>query len=303
MPSGVSALQVSFIFLFLHFFISSSCLALVTGASSGIGKAITEKLAQQKINVVMVALDDKVLEDSFNELKGKYTSVEFRSCGADLSTHTFMDKVIEVTKDIDVNLVFNNAGFITTGFFHDVSLDRQALAFRSRLPPRSQPSSSFPLFTRSLKNYDCNATCSLRITHHFLNRMIAKKQKGLVTFTSSSAGFIACPLSTLYAATKCFLTTYAASLAPEVKEFGIDVLVVHPSPIQSRFLNNSGGMKVLESSGKVAAPPVVIADTLFASAGRCVVRDQVLLFFLFLCFSAALFLIFITTSRAGSALR
>jgi len=114
----------------------------------------------------------------------------------------------------------------------------------------------------------------LRITHHFINKMLENKQKGLITFTASSAGFIACPLSSIYASTKCFLATYAASLAPEVKEFGIDVLVVNPSPIQSRFLNNSGGMKVLESSGKVAAPPSVVADTLFASAGRCVVRDQ-----------------------------
>jgi len=107
--------------------------------------------------------------------------------------------------------------------------------------------------------------------------MIKKKQKGLITFTSSSAGFIANPLSCMYSSTKCFLTTYAVSLAAEVKNFGIDVVVVHPSPIQSNFLSNSGGMKVLESSGKVAVSPKVIADTLFASAGRCVVRDQVTL--------------------------
>jgi short-subunit dehydrogenase len=224
--------------------------ALVTGASSGIGKALTEKLANQGINVVMVALDDQILKDSFNEIKGRFPNVEIRSCGADLSQGDYMKPITEITKDIDINLVFNNAGYITTGFYHDLPLER------------------------SLKNYECNATAALKITHHFLNKMIEKKQKGLITFTSSSAGFISCPLSSMYAATKCFLTAFGGSLAAEVKSFGIDVLVVHPSPIQSRFLTNSGGMKVLEMSGKVAASPSVIADTLFASAGRCVIRDQ-----------------------------
>jgi len=72
----------------------------------------------------MVALDDDVLRNSFEELQKLYPGVKFRSCGADLSSSDFMGKVIEATKDIKVNLVFNNAGFITTGFFHDVPLER-----------------------------------------------------------------------------------------------------------------------------------------------------------------------------------
>jgi len=41
---------------------------------------------------------------------------------------------------------------------------------------------------RQLKNYDVNATCAVKITHHFLSRMIAKKLRGAISFTSSPAG-------------------------------------------------------------------------------------------------------------------
>ena len=76
-----------------------------------------------------------------------------------------------------------------------------------------------------------NATSAFKITHHFVNDMLDKRMPGLVTFTSSSAGFIPCPMSVLYGATKAFLTEFAASLAAEIKGNGIDVVVVHPSPV------------------------------------------------------------------------
>lgn len=58
---------------------------LVTGSSSGIGKAIAVKLAEQNINVVLVALDDDLLKTTTQELKAKYPSLQFRSIGVDLS--------------------------------------------------------------------------------------------------------------------------------------------------------------------------------------------------------------------------
>lgn len=62
--------------------------ALVTGGSSGIGKAITEKLAGQNINVVIVSLDDDLLKTSVTELKKRFPKVEFRAIGVDLSGST-----------------------------------------------------------------------------------------------------------------------------------------------------------------------------------------------------------------------
>ena len=85
--------------------------ALVTGAGSGIGKAIAFKLASQGLNVVVVSLDDDYLKQTMKELKEHYPELEFRSVGCTFSPGVpYLEKIKEATKDIDINIVFNNAG-------------------------------------------------------------------------------------------------------------------------------------------------------------------------------------------------
>ena len=103
--------------------------ALVTGASSGIGKALANKLAAQGLNVVLAALDDDLLKNTTQELRDAYRSQEFRAVGIDLCKHAFpepdgwqgghgfMAEIKKATADVDVQVVFNNAGFIRTGTF------------------------------------------------------------------------------------------------------------------------------------------------------------------------------------------
>lgn len=88
--------------------------AVVTGSSSGIGRAITEKLAKQGINVVMVAIDDTLLNDVFEKMKKDYPSVSFRKVGANLAKQGYMETIANATKDILPNLIFNNAGFVVS---------------------------------------------------------------------------------------------------------------------------------------------------------------------------------------------
>ena len=121
------------------------------------------------------------MEDNvFNEFKEKivqeFPGQEFRFVGCDLSAASgdYLDAVKKATDDIDIQILCNNAGFITTGCFADV---RDA---------------------RNMANYHTNCTAPLVLSHHFLNRMLNKGLKGLVTFTSSSAGFIPNPMGALY---------------------------------------------------------------------------------------------------------
>jgi len=202
---------------------------------------------------VIVALDDPLLRDFYKKMQDEFPKLEFRAVGTDLGGDDYLQKIIEATSDIDISLLFNNAGFITIGLFADLSLERQ------------------------LKNYNVNATSSVRITHHFLNQMIAKKLKGIITFTSSPAGLMPCPFSTMYGATKAFLTEFGVSLAAEVKHEGIDVLVMHPSPVDTNFYNadtahKSGSLGLFR---KTATAPTLIADVIFSSVGQwTVVREQ-----------------------------
>eukprot|EP00035_Acanthoeca_spectabilis_P034803 m.30989 g.30989 ORF g.30989 m.30989 type:complete len:321 (-) comp6875_c0_seq1:470-1432(-) len=231
--------------------------ALVTGASSGIGRAIVEKLAQQEVNVVMVALDDQLLADSHADLCKMYPNLKFIKLGCNLGGGDYMTPIIEGTKDLNIQLVFNNAGFIVVGKHHEVAEGR------------------------SFANFECNATSPMKITRHFAKEMVDKKLRGLIAFTSSSAGFVPNPLSSLYASTKSFLTLFGTSVAAELRSSGVDVVVVHPSPIASNFFDGAGTLDVLMSFKKLAVGPSVIADVIFSSAGRFVVRDQGLVTILF----------------------
>ena len=90
-----------------------------------------------------------------------------------------------------------------------------------------------------MANVECNAVSAVQITHVFVTRMLAKKQRGCIVFTSSAAACQPCPFSTMYGATKAFISSFGASLAVEVKTRGIDVTVVHPSPVASRFYDKA----------------------------------------------------------------
>lgn len=93
--------------------------ALVTGASSGIGKAIVEKLCEQNTNVVLVALDNDLLHNTFDEVSAKYPKLKFIKVGCDLSQGDYMTPIIDATKDIDVQLVFNNAGCVPRVYYYN----------------------------------------------------------------------------------------------------------------------------------------------------------------------------------------
>ena len=81
----------------------------------------------------------------------------------------------------------------------------------------------------------------------------------------------------MYGCTKAFLTSFGTTLAAEVSRDGIDVLVAHPSPVDTNFYraDTVEKMDLLVAIGKRAAPPTVIASTILASVGRGgPVRDQ-----------------------------
>jgi short-subunit dehydrogenase len=186
--------------------------ALVTGSGSGIGRALSFKLASQGFNVVLVSLDDHHLRNTMKSLREMYPKSEFRSVGCNFVPNSdYLKLISDATSDIDVRCVFNNAGFIVTGFVDQAPL------------------------SKLLSNVECNATASFAIAHHFLNKMVSKSQTGCIVFTSSVAGFIPTPFAASYAATKAFVSQLACSLHIEVKGLGIDVCAVHPSPVSSNF--------------------------------------------------------------------
>lgn len=142
--------------------------AIVTGGSSGIGRALVERLLEQGVNVVVVALDNDLLTNTVKELSGRYDTVKIRSVGADLTRDPdrYMADIRAATDDIAVSMVFNNAGFICMDYFHKVSIDRHVGLL------------------------ECNAIAGVRIVHHFYVRMVNEGIKGCICLTSSAVCYM-----------------------------------------------------------------------------------------------------------------
>lgn len=225
--------------------------SLVTGGGSGIGKALSFKLARQGLNVVVVSLDDDFLKATMKQLKETFPDLEFRSVGCAFSPGVdYLKQINEATKDIEIPIIFNNAGFLVTGFFDQAPLGKL------------------------LANVECNTLAAVNITHHFVSKLVSSKKKGCVVFTSSVAGFIPTPFSGMYGATKAFCSQLACSLHIELKSLGIDVCAVHPSPVSSNFYNDlDHKIEILESACKAAVPPEDLPDDIFRSIGACALRD------------------------------
>ena len=125
-----------------------------------------------------------------------------------------------------------------------------------------------------LANMECNATAAMAISHHFVQRMVTKRQRGCVVFTSSVAAFIPAPFAIMYAATKAFVSQLAACLHIETKPLGIDVCAVHPSPVASQFYSKlDHKVDMIESAAKNAVRPGDITDDILRSVGCCALRD------------------------------
>lgn len=182
--------------------------ALVTGASRGLGRCFARTLAARKQNLVLVARSGEKLETLRRELQTAH-GIEVESIPFDLAqTGAGQHLADELTRrDLEIELLVNNAGFGDQGRFHQLSLERQVQSI-------------------SLQN----ATV-VELTYRLLPAMIEQKRGGIIT-VSSMAGFQPIPFASVYSATKAFLTTFSLALEAELKRYGVRVVTVCPGRLQ-----------------------------------------------------------------------
>jgi len=224
--------------------------AVVTGGSSGIGLALVRKLARQGLHVVVAAMPDAVLDAAVARLREEFPLTDFVALGVALGSGDYLARVEEATRGLDVRLLFSNAGYIVTGFFDDAD------------------------WARHEANIACNATAGVALAHWFVRRLRRAGLRGAVAFTSSPASCMPSPFSCLYGATKAMLTHFATSLAGEVRQDGIDVSVLHPSPVATSFYAGAHAMPTLKFFESTATGPDGVAEAMLRGLGRSVVIDH-----------------------------
>jgi len=223
--------------------------ALVTGASSGIGKSIAIELAKMEINVVVIAKNNHHLIETKNELCNMFPQRQFRFISVDLSDSNsdYMNKIIEQTNDLDIYIVFNNVGYMQIEAFEITPLNSK------------------------LNMIEVNILSSVKITDYFYKKMVEKRHCGVFCFTSSTSGFIPSPFAPVYSATKSFLSSFANSLAIEAKYKNIDVVCVNPGYVHTPIYDSIPNLMLLRMLSVIGQTPDEVADIVIRTLGTSIV--------------------------------
>src|SRR5713101_3248077 len=174
--------------------------ALVTGASSGIGKEFARQIAASGINVVLVARRENLLDEVGQGLANGF-NVQYRTVVADLSQEGFLDKLAEATNDLDIGLVVSNAGTGNPGEF--LKFDRQSLQATLRL----------------------SVMAHLDIAHHFGAKLTERRRGGIVLAGAMGAEN-GVPLMANDGAAKAYVHSLGEALHFEFKPLGVCVTVL-----------------------------------------------------------------------------
>lgn len=178
--------------------------AVVTGASSGLGKVFAERLAKRGYDLKLVARRADKLNELAEVLRAKY-GVTVTNYTADLSNTTDLEKIAaDIQNDPNITFLINNAG-------------------TSTLAPVSQTS-----VAKQKEMIDVNITSLVLLSNAVLPGFI-KRNEGTLINIGSVLGAYTLPISSVYSGTKGFVVQYTRGLQEEVKGTNIKVQLVNPS--------------------------------------------------------------------------
>jgi uncharacterized protein len=231
--------------------------AVVTGASSGIGECFARALAARHRNVVLIARSAEKLHALAAELRAYGIDAVPMPC--DLSVRGSAESIAAALaqRALEADLLVNNAGFGARGVFWELPLDRQMAMLR------------------------LNVEALMELTYRVVKPMVAR-HSGAIINVSSTASFQPVPWTTVYGATKAFVTSFSLALAEELREHGVRVVTLCPGGTRTNFLEASqyghrtipGGMQepsevaedalnTLDNGGGLVVPRFVNKFTVF----------------------------------------
>jgi uncharacterized protein len=214
---------------------SNRKIALITGASSGIGKALTENFAQDGYDVILAARSVSKMESQAADLKDRY-NITATAIAADLESSEGAANLYREIKNrgFTLSALANNAGYGTFGEFKDSTLQSE------------------------LAMMQINMTTIVVLTKLFMPDLLATN--GKIINTASTAAFQPGPYMAVYYATKAFVLSFSEAIAAELEGTGVTVTALCPGPTASGFQDKADmhasalvKNKSLPSAAEVAA--------------------------------------------------
>ena len=199
--------------------------ALVTGAASGIGKSLCEKLARYGTHVVMADINFKQLEKETNVLLQQ--GLKVKAVHLDVTDEQAFKKLIQATADEygRLDYLFNNAGIAIVGEVHDLTMDHWR------------------------KVFDVNLNGLLYGTFHAYQLMV-QQGCGHIVNLSSVEGVLPFPTTASYVGTKHAVFGLSESLWVEAVDLGVDITIVCPGYIRTPMLDTSETVNTSMSAWK-----------------------------------------------------
>ena len=208
---------------------------LITGTTSGIGKAFAGKFASMGNNIILVSRNRDKLQQQQIDLQSRYqVSVEYISC--DLAEVDAVDMIMEKIQSwgVSVDVLVNNAGFNEAGNFTNTNLSKE------------------------LDMIQVHIKALTALTKSFLPGMI-KRGYGRILNIGSTGSYMPCPYDAVYAATKAYVLSFSNGLYQELKGTGVTVTCLCPGATQTLFAEKANINNTLLFKLFVMQPEVVAA--------------------------------------------
>jgi short-subunit dehydrogenase len=208
-------------------------LAVVTGASSGIGYELAKQFATNGFDLI-IAAEDAELDTAEKELRSFGTTVE--SVRVDLTTPAGVEELYSHLKDRKVGAVALNAGVGAGGAFAtDTALEDE------------------------LEIIDLNVRSTVHLAKYMVRDMVARND-GRILFTSSIASTMPGPFQAVYNASKSFVQSFALALRNELKDTNVTITSLMPGPTDTEFFERAGMLDTKVGAGEKDDPADVARD-------------------------------------------
>src|SRR5215510_12096206 len=186
--------------------------AVVTGASSGLGRGLAAGLADRGMSLVLTGRNEARLDETAHQIRRAAPSVKIETVAADLSSRSGVSVLLDHVGDRPIEVLVNNAGFGSYGPFAEADANREADEVA----------------------VDVNAVVAL--ARAFLPGMIARRSGGILNVASTIA-FQPAPYQAVYGASKALVLSFSQALWAEARVAGVAVTALCPGPTRTGFVD------------------------------------------------------------------